>query len=595
MTYTTPVNDILFVLNHVAGLEAARSEGLYGDLGDDLVAAIVEEAGKFANEVVAPLNRVGDTHGTVFKDGAVTMPPGWKDVYRDWAAAGWNGLSASTDWGGQGLPYALNAALIEVWSGASMAFGLGPLLTMSAVELIEAHATPELKATYLPKLVSGEWMGTMHLTEPQAGSDVGALRTKAVRAEDGTYRLTGEKIFITFGEHDLTENIIHVVLARLPEAPPGTKGLSVFLVPKFLVNADGSRGARNDVKAQSIEHKLGIHASPTCTMVFGDEGGAVGYLVGEENNGIACMFTMMNRARLAIGLEGVAIAETATQHALAYACERRQGFLVGKHSHEPAPIVAHPDVKRMLLTMRALTNASRAICYSTAVAIDRARKAPDPAARRAADQRASLLTPVAKAFSTDIGTEVASIGIQVHGGMGVIEETGVAQFYRDVRVTQIYEGTNGIQAIDLVSRKLPMAGGTVLSTFIEDLRAIVAKVQAANDPAFGATGARLGEAIDSLERTSGWLLSKLKDDPEAALAGASPYLRLFALAAGGSMLAEEGHAALRLGDAAGASAANRIAIARFFAEMLAVEAPALERAIVEGAESVNAAGAVLAA
>jgi acyl-CoA dehydrogenase len=343
----------------------------------------------------------------------------------------------------------------------------------------------------------------MHLTEPQAGSDVGALRTKAERTADGTYRLTGEKIFITFGEHDLTENIIHVVLARLPDAPSGTQGLSVFLVPKYLVNADGSLGARNDVRAQSVEHKLGIHASPTCTMVFGDQGGAVGYLVGEENNGIACMFTMMNRARLAIGLEGVAIAETATQHALAYACERRQGFLVGQHSHEPVPIVAHPDVKRMLLTMRALTNASRAICYSTAVAIDRARKAADAAARRAADQRASLLTPVAKAFSTDIGTEVASLGIQVHGGMGVIEETGVAQFYRDVRVTQIYEGTNGIQAIDLISRKLPMAGGTVMSTFIAELRGIVAKVQAANDPAFGATGQRLTEAIDSLGRASG--------------------------------------------------------------------------------------------
>ncbi|MGA8989459.1 MAG: acyl-CoA dehydrogenase family protein, partial [Rhodoplanes sp.] len=364
MPYTAPVADILFTLNHVAGLEAARREGLFGDLGDDLVTAIAEEAGKFANGVIAPLNRVGDTHGTPFKDGAVTMPPGWKDAYRDWAAAGWNGLSAPTEWGGQGLPYALNAALIEVWSGASMAFGLGPLLTMSAIELIAAHASPQLRATYLPKLVSGEWMGTMHLTEPQAGSDVGALRTKAVPAGDGTYRLTGEKIFITFGEHDLTDNIIHVVLARLPDAPAGTKGLSVFIVPKRLVNADGSLGERNDVRAQSIEHKLGIHASPTCTMVFGDKGGAVGYLVGEENNGIACMFTMMNRARLAIGLEGVAIAETATQHAFAYARERRQGHIAGQPGHDPAPIVEHPDVKRMLLCMRALTNAARAICYS---------------------------------------------------------------------------------------------------------------------------------------------------------------------------------------------------------------------------------------
>jgi alkylation response protein AidB-like acyl-CoA dehydrogenase len=595
MTYTAPVADILFTLNHVAGLEAAHREGLYGDLGDDLVAAIAEEAGKFANEVIAPLNRVGDAHGTLFKDGAVTMPPGWKEAYRDWAAAGWNGLSAPAEWGGQGLPYALNAALIEVWSGASMAFGLGPLLTMSAIELIAEHASPRLQKTYLPKLVSGEWMGTMHLTEPQAGSDVGALRTKAVPAGDGAYRLTGEKIFITYGEHDLTDNIIHMVLARLPDAPPGTKGLSVFLVPKLLVNPDGSLGERNDVRAQSIEHKLGIHASPTCTMVFGDKGGAVGYLVGEENNGIACMFTMMNRARLAIGLEGVAIAETATQHAFAYARERRQGHVAGQPGHEPAPIVAHPDVKRMLLSMRALTNAARAICYTTAVAIDRARNAPDAAARRAADERAALLTPVAKAFSTDIGTEVASLGIQVHGGMGYIEETGVAQFYRDVRVTQIYEGTNGIQAIDLVTRKLPMAGGQAVASFVGELQRTVAAVKASNDPAFGATGLRLDEAVASLDRAGVWLLASLGDKPAAALAGATPYLRLFALAGGGCMLAEEALAALRLGNGANAGAAGRVALARFFAEALAVQAPSLERAIVDGSDSMTAADAVLAA
>jgi alkylation response protein AidB-like acyl-CoA dehydrogenase len=466
---------------------------------------------------------------------------------------------------------------------------------MSAIELIAAHASPQLQATYLPKLVSGEWMGTMHLTEPQAGSDVGALRTKAVPAGDGAYRLTGEKIFITYGEHDFTDNIIHVVLARLPNAPPGTKGLSVFLVPKRLVNPDGSLGERNDVRAQSIEHKLGIHASPTCTMVFGDKGGAVGYLVGEENNGIACMFTMMNRARLAIGLEGVAIAETATQHALAYARERRQGHIGGQPGHDPAPIVAHPDVKRMLLSMRALTNAARAICYTTAIAIDRAGSAPDAAARRTAGARAALLTPIAKAFSTDIGTEVASLGIQVHGGMGFIEETGVAQFYRDVRVAQIYEGTNGIQAIDLVTRKLPMAGGETLAAFVTELRRTVLSVKGSNDPAFGATGLRLEEAVASLERTGAWLVGKLDNEPQAALAGATPYLRLFALAAGGCMLAEEALAALRLGGGVNGGAAGRVGLARFFAEALAVQAPALERTIVEGADSVNAAHAVLAA
>ncbi len=593
MTYTTPVADILFTLNHVAGLEAARREGLYGDLGDDLIAAIVEEAGKFADGVIAPLNRVGDLHGVQFKDGEVTTAPGWKEAYHAWAGAGWNGLSAPVEWGGQGLPYSLNAALLEVWSGASMAFALGPLLTTSATELVVEHGSPELKATYLPKLVSGEWMGTMQLTEPQAGSDLSTLRTKAVRAGDGTYRLTGEKIFITYGEHDLSENIIHIVLARLEDAPAGSRGLSVFLVPKFLVNADGSLGARNDVYAHSIEHKLGIHASPTCSMVFGDQGGAVGYLVGQENRGIACMFTMMNRARLAVGIEGVAVAEATTQQAMAFARERHQGHIASRPGRESAPIAEHPDVKRMLMNMRALTNAARAICYATAVAIDRAHAAPDAAARQAADERAALLTPIAKAFSTDIGTEVASLGIQVYGGMGYIEETGIAQFYRDVRVAQIYEGTNGIQAIDLVTRKLPMADGQALATFVGELRSTVETVRGSNDPAFGAAGRRLGEAVDSLERASSWLVDNLKDDIDAALAGATPFLRLFGLAAGGCMLTEEALAAQRQGED-GTRAAARVTLARYFAEALAVQAPALEKAIVDASGGVVAADTVIA-
>jgi len=580
MTYRAPVEDIAFTLKHSAGLKSALDEGLYGDLTEADIDAVLEEAGKFASTVIAPLNTVGDRVGTPLKDGAIAMPPGWKDAYTAWAQGGWNGLAASVDWGGQGLPHALNAACIEMWNSASMAFGIGPVLTMGAIEALDRHGADALKQKYLEKLTTGEWMGTMQLTEPQAGSDVGALRTRAVPAGDGTYRITGSKIFITYGEHDLTDNIIHFVLARLPDAPPGTRGISLFLVPKFFVNDDGSLAGRNDARCHSIEHKLGIHGSPTCTMVYGDNGGAVGWLVGEENRGLNCMFTMMNNARLAVGLQGVGIAERATQAAMAYAKDRKQGRAGANAS---SPIIAHPDVKRMLLTMRALTRAARAICYATGAAIDRAYRGKDDAARKAGDQRASLLTPVAKAFSTDIGTEVASLGVQVHGGMGFIEETGAAQHYRDARIAQIYEGTNGIQAIDLVARKLPMMGGAVVRAYLDELRRTVAAVKQTNDPAFGATGARLSEAVDSLDRATAWLLGKLDTSPDAALAGATPFLRLFASAAGGCMLAEDALADVRSG---GVNGGGRVALARFFAENIAVQAGGLETTITEGAGSV---------
>jgi alkylation response protein AidB-like acyl-CoA dehydrogenase len=377
MTYRAPVEDIAFTLQHAAGFGAAVEDGLYGELAPDVVAAVLDEAGRFASKVLAPLNRVGDRVGASLRDGAVVTPPGWKEAYREWVEAGWNGLAAPERFGGQGLPHAVNAACIEIWNGANMAFGLAPFLTMGAAEALAAHGSDALKATYLPNLVTGAWTGSMEMTEPQAGSDVGALRTRAERAEDGSYRITGQKIFITYGEHDLTDNIIHMVLARLPDAPPGTRGVSLFLVPKFPVQPDGSLGARNDVRAHSIEHKLGIHGSPTCTMVYGDHGGAVGYLVGEENAGMACMFTMMNQARLAVGLQGVGIAERATQAALAYARQRQQGRAVGMGaSSGMSPIIAHPDVRRMLMTMRSLTRAARAICYATAVALDRAQRSP---------------------------------------------------------------------------------------------------------------------------------------------------------------------------------------------------------------------------
>jgi alkylation response protein AidB-like acyl-CoA dehydrogenase len=587
VTYQAPLADIGFALNNGAGLGAALDEGLFGDLTADVVEAVLAEAGRLAGEVIAPLNRIGDQFGTPFKDGVVTTAPGWKQAYTTWRNGGWNGLAAPTEWGGQGLPQSLNIACIEMWNSAAMAFAVGPLLTIAAIDALHAHGSEALKRTYLEKLVTGEWTGTMQLTEPQAGSDVGALRTRAERAPDGTYRIKGQKIFITYGEHDLTDNIIHFVLARLPDAPPGTRGISLFLVPKFLPNADGSPGKRNDVRAHSVEHKLGIHGSPTCTMIFGDEGGAVGFLIGEENAGMACMFTMMNRARLAIGVQGVGIAEAATQQALAYARERKQGRTPGMKATESAPLIAYPDIKRMLLTMRSLTAAARAICYATAMALDRSERSTDAAARKAAHDRLSLLTPVAKAFSTDIANEVTSLGVQVHGGMGFIEETGAAQFFRDARIAAIYEGTNGIQAIDLVTRKLPLDGA--VAAHLKELRGIVDAVSASNDPAFGGAPARLGEALDSLNRATQWLVAQNTKDADAALAGASPYLRLFGIATGGCYLAQQALLALRLGE----GAAPRLALARFFAENFAVQAHGLECTIVEGAPGLIGADAAL--
>ncbi len=575
MTYRAPVADIAFALKHAAGFKAALEEGLYGELDETTVDAVLEEAGRFASDIIAPLNHVGDQFGTPFKDGKVTTPPGWKEAYTAWAAAGWNGLAAPGQWGGQELPHAVNAACIEMWNSASMAFGIGPALTMAASDALHSDGSDELKQRYLGKLVSGEWMGTMELTESQAGSDVGALRTKAERASDGSYRIIGSKIFITYGEHDLTDNIIHFVLARLPDAPAGTKGISLFLVPKVLPD-----GTYNDLRAHSVEHKLGIHASPTCTMVYGDNGGAVGFLIGEAHKGMASMFTMMNRARLAVGLQGVGIAERALQQAVAYARDRKQGAA--------GTIIHYPDVKRMLLTMRALTAAARAICYATGVAIDRSLRDKSEVARKSAHRRASLLTPVAKAFSTDIGIEVASLGVQVHGGMGYVEETGAAQHFRDARIASIYEGTNGIQALDLVTRKVPLEGGRAVTLYIDELRRTVKALQASNAPAFGETAARLSEAVGSLERTTQWLLAQRGSD--TALAGAMPYLRMFGIAAGGCLLAEQALAAWREnGDGAG-----RTALARFFAEHFAVQAIGLKRAVTEGGDSVVNAQVALA-
>jgi hypothetical protein len=592
MTYRAPVNDMLLALNHGAGLSAAVKAGHYGDFDADIAAAVLEEAGKFASDVLAPLNRIGDENGIKLADNKVTTAPGWPDAYRRWSAAGWNAVSGPEAFGGQGLPLAINAVCTEIWAASNIAFGLCPLLTLSAIEALDAHGSDELKNIYLEKLVSGEWTGTMQLTEPQAGSDVGALRTRAERAGDGSYRIKGTKIFITYGDHDMTDNIVHFVLARLPDAPAGTKGISLFLIPKFMVNADGSLGARNDIYASGVEHKLGMHASPTCTMTMGDHGGAVGYLVGEENRGMLCMFTMMNQARLGVGLEGVGIADRAYQQALAFAQERRQGRAIGGAGNGSDPIIVHPDVKRMLMQMRALTAAARTICYATAVALDVATRATDAKVRAEAAARGALLTPIAKAFSTDIGNEVTSLGVQVHGGMGFIEETGAAQHYRDARITAIYEGTNGIQAIDLVTRKLAANGGAAVWALLEELTGIVRKVEASNDPAFGTTGAKLRDALGSLERASRWLLERAASAPNDALAGATPYLRLFGSALGGCMLASEALAARDVGDGAG-DAQRYVTLARFFAENIAVQAASLERTVIDSAEAVNGADAVL--
>ncbi|MCR4521426.1 MULTISPECIES: acyl-CoA dehydrogenase [Bosea] len=591
MSYRAPVSDMLSTMRHVAGLDRLIADGLVPELDGGVAEAVLDEAAKFANDVIAPLNRVGDLTGSKLKDGAVTTPPGWKEAYKAWAEAGWNALPAPEAYGGQGLPALLQSACIEMWNSAAFAFALGPLLTVGAIEALHAHGSDHLKETYLAKLVSGEWMGTMNLTEPQAGSDLNALRSKAERVGDGTYRITGQKIFITYGEHDLTENIIHLVLARLPDAPPGTRGISLFLVPKFLVNADGSLGAHNDLRCSGIEHKLGIHASPTCSMAFGDNDGAIGWLIGEENRGLACMFTMMNNARLNVALQGVAIAERAYQQALAFAHERKQGAALDAPKGAPmSPIIVHPDVRRMLMDMRAKTQGARAISYQVAEALDRSHRETDEGKRKAASERAAILTPIAKAYATDIGIDVASTGVQVHGGMGFVEETGAAQHLRDARIAAIYEGTNGIQAIDLVTRKLPLSQGDAVQALIAEMRGIVGEVERANNPGFGHAAARLGAAVDSLEKATEWMLGALGGKPADALAGATPYLKLFALAQGGTGLAKKA-----LATRSGAEGAADLATARFYAECIATEAPALELAVTEGAGAIADAAAVFAA
>ena len=533
MTYRAPVRDLAFTLQAVAGIDHVAATGAFPDYDAEVLGAVLEAAAQFSEGVLAPLNRIGDLKGSTWADGAVTAAPGFADAYRQFAEGGWTGLSAPAHAGGQQLPKALELAAYETVHAANMAFGLCPMLSLATIEALESHGTDRQKDVYLTRLVSGEWTGAMVLTEPQAGSDLGALTATAVPNGDGTYSLTGQKIFITWGDHDATDNIVHMVLARLPDAPAGPKGISLFLASKFLVNDDGSLGARNSFRAVGVEHKLGIHASPTCVMSYE---GATAELVGQPNQGLAHMFVMMNAARLAVGVEGVGIAERAYQHALAYAQDRRQGRSVWT-GEANAPIVDHPDVRRMLAVMKAKIAAARAICLSTGVAADMARHAPTDEDRRRWKGREDLFTPIAKAWSTDVGCEVASMGVQIHGGMGFIEETGAAQYYRDARIAPIYEGTNGIQAMDLVGRKLSQDGGQSARELIVDMKATLAVLPRLYS---GKPVERFAAAVAAVEDATLWLLDRkaAADGAADVLAAADAYLKLLGDVIGGWMLAQ---------------------------------------------------------
>ena len=562
--YLPPVQDMRFVLTHIADLGSLVALDAYKHVDEDVAYGALDEAARFFSEVVAPTNRQGDIQGcTRHDDGSVTTPDGFKQAYGQYVAAGWGAVAAPPAYGGHGFPKVIGLAIREMMSAANMSLSLCPMLSASAIEAIATHGSDELKSEYLEKMISGEWTGTMHLTESEAGSDVGALRAKATPNDDGSWKITGSKIFITWGEHDLADNIIHLVLARVPEAPPGTKGISLFVVPKFLVDPDGSLGARNEIGCVSIEHKLGINGSPTCVMDL-DE--AIGYLVGEPNAGMKAMFTMMNDARLNVGVEGLALADRSYQQALEYAQQRTQGRAIGAPKTESSPIIEHPDVRRMLLTMKANIDAMRALMYDNAAAIDRGIAAETEDDREDAVRLAALLTPISKGWGTDLGVELTSLGIQIHGGMGFVEETGSAQHWRDARIAPIYEGTNGIQAMDLVLRKLPMAGGAVVRWFIKKMRNEAAHLDDTLGPA-------LETALDALSEATEHLLAAA--DPADVLAGATPYLRLFGIVAGGYYQARMMRFARLDTDAADEFRAAKIASGTFYIRQIVPTATGL--------------------
>ncbi len=588
-TYAAPLKDMRFVIRELAGLSEVSALPGFGEVNAELADAVLAEAGKFAQEVLDPLNRDGDRQGARLADGKVIPPKGFKEAYRKFIEAGWNGLGGQPEYGGQGLPHLVATPVQEIWKSGNMALCLAPMLTSGVFEALRHHGSPQQQKTYLPKLTSGEWTGTMNLTEPQAGSDLSAVSTRAEREGDH-YRIRGTKIFITWGEHDMTENIVHLVLARTPDAPEGVKGISLYIVPKFLVKPDGSTGERNDVRCVSIEHKMGIHASPTCVMAYGDNKGAIGYLVGEENRGLEYMFTMMNYARLGVGVEGVALAERAYQHALEYAKTRVQGREIGQRSGDRVTIIHHPDVRRMLMSMRAQTEAMRALAYYAAATLDKAKHHPDPAEKRRSQALLDLLTPIVKGWCTEQGVEVASTGIQVHGGMGFVEETGAAQYLRDARITTIYEGTTGIQANDLVGRKVGFERGATALAVIGAMREIDARL-AASGESLASTRVNLREGVDSLDAATRWIVDTFPKNPKAAAGVSVPYLRLFGTVAGGWMMARAALVArekLKQPDADRDFLQAKLATARFYAEHELPKALALAREVTRGADSVLA-------
>ena len=583
--YRPPLDDIRLVLAEISDLAAICDLPGYEHVDPETVDGVLDELGRFVAEVVAPVNRIGDEEGCSVTDGVVSAPEAFGTAWDKFVESGWAAISQDPDYGGGGFPGSVQTVLTELLATASRAWSMGPMLTVGALDALHSFADEGQKETYLPKMVTAEWSGTMNLTEPQAGSDVGALTSRAVPADDGSYRIFGTKIFITFGEHEMTENIIQLVLARTPDSPPGTKGISLFIVPKYLVNDDGSLGERNDYRCLSVEHKLGLHASPTCVLSYGDGGdGAVGFLIGEEHQGMRYMFKMMNNARLGVGVEGLAVTERALQQAADYAIERQQGRAIGAPAGEQSAIVDHADVRRMLLTMRAYTDAMRCLLYLNAASLDVAARHPDSDVRQAASDRAELLTPISKAWCTDVGVEMSSLGIQVHGGYGYIEETGAAQHWRDSRISPIYEGTNGIQAMDLVGRKLAMNGGAVMVDLLAEIAGLDIELAAAGET-FASIRKGLADALAATEEATRWLVANGLNDPNDAMAGATPYLRMFGQLVGGWLLARLALGAQRRIDAGEGDATHlgtKVVAARFYAEQLLPIARAQMGAVMAG-------------
>jgi 3-(methylthio)propanoyl-CoA dehydrogenase len=586
--YFAPLRDMRFVLELV-GLEAVSALPGYEEASADVVDAVLEEAARFTTEVLSPLNAVGDRVGArLGDDGRVTMPDGFAAAYRQYADNGWNGMGCDPAHGGAGMPHLVVAMIQEMVMGANMAFSLCPLLTAGAIEALSLCGSDELKRIYLARMVSGEWTGTMNLTEPQAGSDLAAVRSRAEPQPDGSFRIFGQKIFITFGEHELADNIVHLVLARTPGAPEGVKGISLFVVPKFIPEADGSPGERNDVRCVSLEHKLGIHASPTCVMAYGDDGGATGWLCGDENRGIEYMFIMMNAARYAVGLQGIAVAERAVQRAMHYARDRLQGTEAGAGDGQRVAIMRHPDVRRMLLLMKSQVEAMRVLAAATAAARDHAARHPEAAERERAQAFVELMIPVVKGWSTETGNDVASLGVQVHGGMGYIEETGAAQYLRDARITNIYEGTTGIQANDLVSRKIARDGGAAARAVIVDMRSVVAALEASGDDSLRAIAEALSDGVAALERCVGFVVANWRSDMRVVLAGAVPLLGLFGRVAGGWQMARAAllaHERLAAYDSESAFYRAKVVSARFYADHVLSQSAGLAHAVCAGAVS----------